>query len=63
METKFRPEMIAIAGCTGIALGAMVLSVVVTFGTSPLFPVLLAGIAAVLLLIALDYRQWIRHET
>ncbi|MDG6257799.1 MAG: hypothetical protein QCH35_09435 [Methanomicrobiaceae archaeon] len=62
METNIRPEMVAIAGCSGIALGAIVLAVTVTFSTSTLFPVLLGGIVVLLLLIAVDYWQWIHRE-
>jgi hypothetical protein len=54
--------MVAIAAFTGIALGTIVLVVTVTFGASELFPILLGGILFLVLLIGVDYWQWIHLE-
>ncbi len=54
--------MIAIAVFTGIALGTVVLAVNVTFRESAVFPVLLGGLFFLILLIGIDYWQWIHQE-
>lgn len=57
-----QPLMIVIAATSGIALGTLVLAVIVTFRSSAVFPVLLGGLFLLMLLIGIDYWQWIHRD-
>ncbi len=61
-KMRMQPVMIAIAAFTGIALGAILLAIAVTFRTTAEFPLLLGGIALLILLIGVDYWQWMHRE-
>jgi hypothetical protein len=54
--------MLAIAASTGIALGALILAVNVTFCTGAVFWVLMGGVFFAMLLIGIDYWQWVHQK-
>jgi hypothetical protein len=61
-KMRMHPVMIAIAAFTGIALGTILLAIAVTFRATAEFPILMGGIVLLILLIGIDYWQWMHRE-